>query len=150
VQRCVLNSRIFNYYMTYSVLIVDDNASLANLYMIVFERAGCQVRQTTNGQDALDYLADIRPGCRIMLDVMMPEMDGMEVCRRIRSDWPQPPPSIAIYTANTRPEVRQKCLEAGADFFSARISLSLNYPISWLDTCHLASTASLGCPNHFS
>jgi CheY-like chemotaxis protein len=105
--------------MTYSVLIVDDNASLANLYLIVFERAGCQVSQAMNGQDALDYLADNVPDV-VLLDVMMPEMDGMEVCRRIRSEWPQPPPSIAIYTANTRPEVRKKCLEAGADFFFSK------------------------------
>jgi CheY-like chemotaxis protein len=105
--------------MTYSVLIVDDNASLANLYLIVFERAGCRVRQATNGQDALSFLAEYVPDV-VLLDVMMPEMDGMEVCRRIRSGWPQPPPSIAIYTANTRPEIRQKCLEAGADFFFSK------------------------------
>jgi CheY-like chemotaxis protein len=105
--------------MTYSVLIVDDNASLANLYLIVFERAGCRVRLATNGQDALSLLAEFVPDV-VLLDVMMPEMDGMEVCRRIRSGWPQSPPSIAIYTANTRPEIRQKCLEAGADFFFSK------------------------------
>lgn len=109
--------------MSYSILIVDDNASLANLYQIVFERIGCHVRRVTSGIDALNFIAEEIPDV-VLLDVMMPEMDGVEVCQRIRAEWPQQPPAIAIYTANTRAEVREKCLGAGADmFFTKNLSV---------------------------
>jgi CheY-like chemotaxis protein len=121
--------------MTYSVLIVDDNASLANLYQIVFERIGCRVRRVTNGQEALRYIAEDIPDV-VLLDFMMPEMDGVEVCRRIRVDWPQQPPAIAIYTANTRAEVREKCLAAGADMFFTKSLSVFDLPE------HLASSLS--------
>ncbi|MBP6015679.1 MAG: response regulator [Candidatus Promineofilum sp.] len=105
--------------MTLSILIVDDNLSLANLYQIVFERNDWQVRRESGGQAALDSIAADMPDV-VLLDVMMPNMDGIEVCRRIRADWPKVPPCIAIYTANNRPEVREACLAAGADLFFSK------------------------------
>ncbi len=109
--------------MTYSVLIVDDNLSLANLYQIVFERVGWSVRRVSSGQEALDSIVREVPDV-ILLDVMMPEMDGIEACRRIRHAQPERPPCIVIYTANNRPEVRETILAAGADlFFSKNLSV---------------------------
>jgi CheY-like chemotaxis protein len=109
--------------MGYSLLIVDDNLSLANLYQIVFERNGWQAKQTSSGQGALDIIADDLPDV-VLLDVMMPVMDGIEVCQRIRSDHPTPPPFIVIYTANNRPEVLISSKAAGADlFFSKTMSV---------------------------
>jgi len=105
--------------MTYSVLIVDDNLSLANLYQIVFERVGCAVRRVSSGPEALDSIAADVPDV-VLLDVMMPEMDGFEVCRRIRAQWPHKPPCIVIYTGNNRPEMRQLSVEAGADVFYSK------------------------------
>lgn len=100
--------------MNNSILIVDDNLSLANLYQIVFERQGWEVRRALGGEEALTSVAADVPDV-ILLDVMMPNMDGIEVCRRIRESRPEAPPFIAIYTANNRPETRAACLEAGAD-----------------------------------
>lgn len=109
--------------MTYSVLIVDDNISLANLYQIVFERVGWTVRRVSSGQEALDTIVDEVPDV-IVLDVMMPEMDGIEVCRRIRQLQPKQPPTIVVYSANNRPHVRETLLAAGADaFFSKNLSV---------------------------
>ncbi|MCA9866534.1 MAG: response regulator [Anaerolineae bacterium] len=105
--------------MTLSILIVDDNLSLANLYQIVFERNDWRVRRVSGGQEALDSIADDMPDV-VLLDVMMPDMDGIEVCRRIRADLPKAPPCIAVYTANNRPEVREACLAAGADLFYSK------------------------------
>jgi two-component system OmpR family response regulator len=108
--------------MTNSVLIVDDNHSLANLYQIVFERVGWSVRRVASGREALESIAREVPDV-VLLDVMMPEMDGIEVCQRIRDGWPQKPPCIVIYTANNRPDVRERILAAGADaFFSKNLS----------------------------
>ena len=109
--------------MTYSVLVVDDNITLANLYQIVFERVGWLMRRVSSGQEALDSLVRDVPDV-ILLDVMMPEMDGIEACRRIRRIQPERPPSIVIYSANNRPEVREQILAAGADaFFSKNLSV---------------------------
>ncbi len=109
--------------MTYSVLIVDDNVTLANLYQIVFERVGWTVRRVASGQEALDSLGRDVPDI-ILLDVMMPEMDGIEACRRIRRAQPHNPPCIVVYSANNRPEVREMVLAAGANaFFSKNLSV---------------------------
>lgn len=109
--------------MSSSILIVDDNLSLANLYQIVFERSDWLVTRVSSGQEALESIRAAKPDV-VLLDIMMPEMDGLEVCRRIRSEWPQPPPLIAVYTANNRPETRQAGLDAGADlFFNKNLSI---------------------------
>jgi CheY-like chemotaxis protein len=100
--------------MRYSLLIVDDNLSLANLYQIVFERSGWQVQQAPSGQAALDAFAAFMPDV-VLLDVMMPVMDGIEACRRMRDLYPSAPPYIVIYTANNRPEVLIASKVAGAD-----------------------------------
>lgn len=105
--------------MNYSLLIVDDNLALANLYQIVFERNDWLVRRVSSGQEALNSISSDLPDV-ILLDVMMPDMDGIEVCRRIRNEWPAPPPYIVVYTANNRPEVRESSLAAGADLFFSK------------------------------
>jgi CheY-like chemotaxis protein len=109
--------------MSYSLLIVDDNLSLANLYQIVFERSDWSVSRVTGGQEALNRLATEAPDV-ILLDVMMPGMDGIEVCRRIRGERATPPPFIVVYTANNRREMRDASLAAGADmFFTKNVSI---------------------------
>lgn len=120
--------------MTLSILIVDDNLSLANLYQIVFERNNWQVRRVSGGQEALDSIAADMPDV-VLLDVMMPDMDGIEVCRRIRADWPKAPPCIAVYTANNRPEVREACLAAGADLFFSKNLTVFELPDKIADHC---------------
>lgn len=120
--------------MTLSILIVDDNLSLANLYQIVFERNDWQVRRVSGGQEALDSIAADVPDV-VLLDVMMPDMDGIEVCRRIRADWPKAPPCIAVYTANNRPEVREACLAAGADLFFSKNLTVFELPTTIADHC---------------
>ncbi len=109
--------------MSLSILIVDDNLSLANLYQIVFERNDWSVQRVSSGQEALAKIALDVPDV-VLLDVMMPDMDGIEVCRRIREHHPTSPPCIAVYTANNRLEVREASLAAGANlFFSKNLSV---------------------------
>lgn len=107
--------------MVMSILIVDDNQSLATLYQIVFERAEWPAGSATSGREALAGLDAGAPAPDvILLDIMMPDMDGVEVCRRIREKYPSPAPFIAVYTANNRPEVRDASLAAGADLFISK------------------------------
>ena len=126
--------------MSYSLLIVDDNLSLANLYQIVFEREGWQVERVSSGQEALDRLNAGLPDV-ILLDVMMPGMDGIEVCRRIRSQQPSTPPTIVVYTANNRPEVRETSLAAGANIFFSKNLAVFELPARL--TAHLQAAEQL-------
>ncbi|MCA9917659.1 MAG: response regulator [Anaerolineales bacterium] len=100
------------------ILIVDDEQSLVSLCLLILEQAGYQVRGALNGKQALEMVGDERPDL-ILLDVMMPGMDGIEVCRRIRELIPEQRPYILMYTADDRQLTKTESLNAGAtDFIS--------------------------------
>src|SRR5262249_36624331 len=111
------------------VLIVDDD--LRNIFALttVLERAGMVVTYTENGKDALEVLSQSRDLDIALIDIMMPEMDGYELARRIRKlpgfeDFP-----LIALTAKAMKTDRDKCMEAGASDYIAK-------PV---DTDHLLS-----------
>ena len=101
------------------VLIIEDEQDLALLIKRHLEGSGFEVQTVSRGDDGL-RAAETAAFDLILLDLMLPGMDGIEVCRRIRADLPKAPPCIAVYTANNRPEVREACLAAGADLFYSK------------------------------
>ncbi len=108
------------------VLIVDDNVSLAQLYQIVFERAGYHVSCVNSSLDALDLLEVTQPDI-IVLDVRMPDIDGIKLCEMIRAR-PGRPRYILFYTADARREVEARCLAAGANAYLTKLSSALMLP----------------------
>lgn len=96
------------------ILIVDDEKDLVQLYKIVFNMAGYNVSGTTSGMEALTLIPEENPDL-ILLDVMMPEINGIEVCRRVRDMMDNKQPFILMYTANDSLENQQKSKAAGAD-----------------------------------
>jgi two-component system response regulator ResD len=94
------------------VLVVDDDDTVANVVVSYLERAGHHTRQVRDGQSALDSVA-ARPPDLMVLDLMLPEVDGLEVCRRIRLTHPQLP--VIMLTALGEAEDRIAGLEVGAD-----------------------------------
>jgi CheY-like chemotaxis protein len=68
------------------ILIVDDDDHVRKLEQAILERPGYEVSSASSGREALDRLAAGESYDLIILDVMMPEMDGFEVCRQIKSD----------------------------------------------------------------
>ena len=100
--------------MTNKVLVVDDEASLVELCRIILENAGYAVRGAINGRDALKSIQEEMPDV-VLLDVMMPGMDGIEVCRQIRNHYEIESPHILMYTADSRKETRESSLAAGAN-----------------------------------
>jgi CheY-like chemotaxis protein len=95
------------------ILVVDDEPSLVDLCKIILQQAGYIVRGAYNGRQALSMVVEETPDL-VLLDVMMPGMDGIEVCRQIRTEHENPPPCIVMYTADERDETRDSSLTAGA------------------------------------
>jgi CheY-like chemotaxis protein len=97
------------------VLIVDDESSLVQLCRIVLESAGYVVRGAYNGAQALRMLNEEERPDLVLLDVMMPGMNGIEVCRQIKTDFQSRAPLIVMYTADNSDSTRRDSLEAGAN-----------------------------------
>lgn len=102
--------------MTARVLIVDD--ILANVRLLEAKLAAeyFDVLTAMNGAEALEAVNRARPDI-VLLDVMMPGIDGIEVCRRIKSNPATQHVPVVMITALDQPEDRVRGLEAGADDF---------------------------------
>lgn len=102
-----------------TVLVVDDSVASANLVRTYLERAGYKVVLAYDGQQALDQIATAPPDL-IILDVMMPRLDGFSVCEALKRDsatWFIP---IILLTALNEPRDRVRGIEAGADEFVSK------------------------------
>jgi CheY-like chemotaxis protein len=97
-----------------TVLVVDDEASLVELCRIILENAGYEVRGAVSGREALKSMQEDMPDV-VLLDVMMQGMDGIQVCREIRTLYNPDTPFILMYTADSRKETLESSLEAGAN-----------------------------------
>ena len=95
-------------------LIIDDEAALTTLIGRLLESAGFTVEAATSGTEGLHKAVATRPDL-IVLDIMMPDIDGYEVCRRLRTDPRTARTAIAVLTARTQEIDRQVAFRAGAD-----------------------------------
>ncbi len=104
---------------THRILIVDDTPLNLKMVSAALGSGGYQIETATNGSMPLERSTTVRPDLFI-LDVMMPDMDGYEVCRRLRrmSAFAQHP--ILVLTANDSLEERVHGLEAGADDYMSK------------------------------
>ncbi len=99
---------------TGKILVVDDDISLVQLSQLILEDMGYTVRGAGSGSQALVMIAEDMPDL-VLLDVMMPQMNGFEVCRKIRKRYLLPIPYILMYTADDREETYRQSLNAGAN-----------------------------------
>ena len=97
-----------------SILLVEDNPTNIDVALNMLESLGAEVTIAINGQDALDVLHELGP-CfdLVLMDMQMPEMDGLEATRRIKADPDLARLPIVAMTANTMEQDRRACLEAG-------------------------------------
>jgi class 3 adenylate cyclase/CheY-like chemotaxis protein len=98
-----------------TVLVVDDQPPNLRLLDAILTPRGYDVRQATSGEEALTTIATETVDL-VLLDIVMPEMDGYEVCRRIRGDADTAYLPVVMLTASGD-EQKLKALEAGADDF---------------------------------
>lgn len=96
-------------------LVVDDNAINRKLAVALLKRRGWATEEAENGLVALDRLANSGPFDHVLLDISMPEMDGEEVCRRIRSSAAWSGLRVVAYTAHALESEKQRIMSAGFD-----------------------------------
>ena len=102
------------------ILVAEDNAVNQKVALRILERLGYRADVAANGLEVLSALRR-QPYDVILMDMQMPEMDGLEATRRIRRDWPwEHVPRIVAMTANAMREDREQCLGAGMDDYVAK------------------------------
>jgi CheY-like chemotaxis protein len=102
------------------VLIVDDDARNIFALTTVLENQEMDVISATNGRQAIDLLSRQPDVSVVLMDIMMPEMDGYETMRRIRKDPQFGALPILALTAKAMKGDREKCLAAGASDYIAK------------------------------
>ncbi len=93
------------------ILVVDDERAIVRSLSAALEARGYRVEVARDGAEALDRAASTAPDL-IVLDLGLPDIDGIEVCRRIRA-WSDVP--IVVLTAEGADEVKVLALDEGAD-----------------------------------
>jgi CheY-like chemotaxis protein len=102
------------------VLVVDDDARNIFALTTVLENQGMEVLSATNGRQAIDLIADNPDLSVVLMDIMMPEMDGFETMREIRKKPELRTLPILALTAKAMKGDREKCLQAGASDYIAK------------------------------
>ena len=98
------------------ILIVEDEESLLKLESILLTSRGYEVKGVADGRAALEALATMKPDL-VLLDIMLPEMDGFEVCRQIKGDETTRHIPVIMLTAKKSREDMVKGEEVGADWY---------------------------------
>ncbi len=100
--------------MKETILLVDDEPDILEFLKYNLIKAGYQVETAKNGREGIEKAKSIKPAL-ILLDVMMPEVDGIEVCHVLRNEMKNELPLIAFLTARTEDYSQVAGFEAGGD-----------------------------------
>src|SRR5690348_16301809 len=102
-----------------NIVVIDDTQSLLQLVSLYLKQAGHQVTTANDGVEGVRAAQHVKPDL-IITDVMMPNMDGYEVTRRLRRDPATARIPIITLTAHSELESKIKAFEAGADDFMTK------------------------------
>lgn len=102
--------------MTTRVLVVDDDSDTIDLLKIILEPNAFEVIPAFNGKDGVERVHSDRPDV-IVVDLLMPEMDGLAVCQNIRKFSNTP---IVVLSAYDRPGTAEQALQYGADDYLSK------------------------------
>jgi DNA-binding response OmpR family regulator len=106
-------------HMTHRVLVVEDDPDIAELVIRYLEKAGYATEHMSSGRDALDRIGT-RPPDLLVLDLMLPHVDGLEICRVVRANDKTAAIPIIVLTARAEESDRIVGLEIGADDYLAK------------------------------
>lgn len=100
--------------MPYKILVVDDEPPIVRLMEFILARHGHQMLTAVNGEEALEMIHEHAPDL-ILLDIMMPRIDGYEVARTLRADPKFADLPIIMLSAKAQEEDIQRGMEVGVD-----------------------------------
>ena len=105
--------------MTKTVLLAEDEPNIVESLTFLLERAGFQIKVANDGRQALNTALEQQPAV-LVLDLMLPELDGYEVLRRLRADPSGKKLPVLMLTAKGQRIDRETALECGADLFMTK------------------------------
>ncbi len=108
--------------MSRKILIVDDELNMRKLLkeaLEEFEDKGVEILVAENGSNAIEYVRTEKPEL-VILDVMMPEMDGIDVCNTIKNKLGMKDVYVLMLSANGQKVNKQKSIEVGTDVFMTK------------------------------
>lgn len=100
--------------MAATILLVDDTETVLLFEKMMLRGSGLNLRTAKNGKKALEEVAKSRPDL-ILLDIMMPELNGIQVCEKLKSDPETKDIPIVMVTTKGEPEMVEKAFKAGCD-----------------------------------
>lgn len=110
--------------MTRKILVIDDNPTFLETVSDIFELEGHRVVTAVDGSEGLRKVREDKPDL-LILDIMLPDMDGLEVCRCLRADPKTADLPIIMLTAKILPEEQKMGFETGADdYLTKPVALS--------------------------
>src|SRR5260370_36007071 len=98
---------------TVNVLIIEDDPYIGELITLYAEKSGYRVNVANNGMKGLELFYESPPDL-VILDIMLPEMDGWEVCKEIRRGEKK---RVIMLTGKGKNGAKLKCLDLGADVY---------------------------------
>jgi signal transduction histidine kinase/CheY-like chemotaxis protein len=101
------------------ILLAEDNAINQKVAVLMLHKLGYAADVVGNGKEVLEVL-NLRPYDLVLMDVQMPELDGLAATRAIIEKWPETRPRIIAMTASALADDRQLCLDTGMDGFIAK------------------------------
>jgi two-component system cell cycle response regulator DivK len=105
--------------MSQEILVVEDNNRNRRLLKILLESRGYEVIEAVTGEEAMRYLRDSNPDL-ILMDIQLPNVDGLELTRNIKSDPKTADIPIVAVTAYAMKGDRERILEAGCDGYISK------------------------------
>ncbi len=99
-----------------TVVVIDDSPSIRETIAFILQSEGFEVYTAVNGREGLELVRSVRPRA-VLLDAMMPEMDGFDVCRQIRGDGELASTQVIMLTTMGMEVDRERALNAGVNHF---------------------------------
>jgi CheY-like chemotaxis protein len=108
-----------------TVLIVDDQRETGHLLARILQCLGYRGIHVPSGEDALNYVRDALPDA-VLLDYMMPGMDGLQVLKALRNDPRTQKLPVIIFSANNDPKVMESAMREGASDYWVKATVEIN------------------------
>lgn len=112
----VLNSMNKKSTRAFDIFVIDDNFEQANIIKMIIQQYGFKAKFTTNSKTAFQKILKFKPRL-VILDLMMPNVDGLRLCKMIRENPATADIKIIVYSGKQYESDRRKALMLGADLF---------------------------------